>query len=68
MRRYMTFGCGQMLAGCQIEIIGENEAQIRRAIHRNFGTCYCALYEQPSEYERLICSVDLRNCNIPEED
>mgnify|MGYP003294291497 CR=1 FL=1 len=65
-KMYMTFGCGQMLHGYQIEIIGKDEDEIRRAIYYNFGQCYCCLYDKPSIYEKVLCSVNLETCNVPE--
>lgn len=63
---YMTFGCGQMLQGYQIEIIGKDEEEIRRAIFKNFGKCYCSLYDSPSNFEKILCTVNLDNCDVPD--
>lgn len=63
---YLTFGCGQMLQGYQIKIIGKDDGEIKRAIFKNFGNCYCALYDKPSEYEKILCTIDLNKCDVPE--
>lgn len=65
IKRYMTFGAGQMLQGYQIEIIGEDDMQIRRAIFKNFGKCYSSVYDKPSEWEKILCTVDLSKCDVP---
>ena len=64
---YMTFGAGQMLQGYQIGVVGKDRGEIQRAIFRNFGITYSSLYDSPTRYEKLLCMIDLANCNVPDE-
>ena len=50
---YATFGCGQPLANCYVEIIASNYENARKIMIVQFGECFSFMYSENEKEDSI---------------